>query len=282
MQKIDYMDITTAVPLEKIKSNILDARKRNITPISSLLSWREGRAIALIGGGPSLSSHKVDILSGPYEEIIIAGSAHDYFVKRMGIDTKDKMWKNIYCIVCDPDPIMSEYLTLHNSNITYLLASQCSKEVFDLFKDREVYIWDATGREDLNNELFQDISNHIPGGCTIGTRAIMAAIGMGYKKLHLFGYDSCVYEDKHHAYEFLHPDKEILGDLIDVKLDHPDSPTFKAAGYMLAQLFDFQNLLKTYATNLNIEIFGGGLLAECLRIGKLRATEQLEKEKIHG
>lgn len=282
MQKIDYVDISTAVPTEKIKLNILDARKRYISPISKLLSWREGRAIALIGGGPSLSNRFGDICYGDYQEIIIAGSAHDYFVdsiNEMGVLTD---WKNIYCIVCDPDPIMASYLSKHNKNIKYLLASQCAPEVFNLLKDTEHYIWDATGREDLNNELFQDVANHIPGGCTIGTRAIMAAIGMGYKNIHLYGYDTCVSETQHHAYEFNNPEKESLGELIDVKLDHPDSPTFKAAGYMLAQLFDFQSLLKTYATNLNIEVFGGGLLAETLRIGKLRATEIIQKEQTNG
>ena len=40
---------------------------------------------------------------------------------------------------------------------------------------------------------------------------------------------------------------------------------------MLAQIFDFQEILKHYAGQINIEVFGGGVLAEILKVGQERA-----------
>lgn len=267
MNKIEYVDIATAVPTEKLRKNILDASKLDIKPINVCPDWREGRAIALIGGGPSLSNYLNDL--GQYETTIACGSVHNYLVENNVIPK--------YCLIVDADPIMVKYIDKPSPFTKYLVASQCSKEVFEELKYREIYLWHATGPKEFN-EIFQGNNNTIPGGCTVGTRAILAAIGMGYKNIHLYGFDSCIREDKHHAYEFMEPENEQLGDITHIRLDDPDSPIFQVAGYMLAQFFDFQGILKVYAGMINIEVFGGGLLAEALKIGKLTAKKLEEAQ----
>lgn len=266
MIKVEYVDIPTAISTDQIKKNILDASKFNITPISSCPDWREGRPIAVLGGGPSLTNYINDL--NKYNCKIACGSVHDYLVGKGVIPE--------YCMVIDPDPIMAKYLT-KESPTAYLIASQCSPEVIKLLQSRyaEVYLCHASGTKEFNDEMFPDKQNMVPGGCTVGTRAILAAVAMGYKNIHLYGFDSCLTEDKHHAYNFVEPEVEnkLLGDITEISLDHPDSPKFRVAGYMLAQIFDFQKILEVYAGTLNIEVFGGGPLAELLRLGKLKAAD---------
>lgn len=269
MQKIEKVLINTALPEERLKQNILDARKYCVTPISELPDWREGRAVAIVGGGPSLAKNLEALRKE--STIIACGSVHDYLQQQNIISD--------YCLVCDPDPIMADYLQLNTYNTKYLVASQCDQKVFEYLRGTKVYLWDCLGPTEFNNEMFDaERINAIPGGCTVGTRAILCAIGMGYKKIRLYGFDSCIDENKHHAYEFNDPELEQLGTITELKLEHPESDkTFKVAGYMMAQIFDFQEILKTYGNTLQIEVIGDGVLAEIMRLGHVEAKKHLEK-----
>ena len=268
-QKIDKVIINTALPEDRLKQNILDARKYCLTPISELPDWREGRTAAIVGGGPSLSKHLDQLRK---ENLTIAcGSVHDYLMS-------NRVEPN-YTLICDPDPLMAKYISRRGrkENTKYLIASQCSEEVFYVTEGRDRYIWDCLGPTEFNQEMFDaGRANAIPGGCTVGTRAILCAIGMGFKKLRLYGMDSCIDGEKHHSYEFHNPELESLGEITEIKIDHSDK-TFQVAGYMMAQIFDFQEILKVYGETLQIEVIGDGVLAEIMRIGHVKAKQHLEK-----
>ena len=84
---------------------------------------------------------------------------------------------------------------------------------------------------------------------------------MGYRNLHLFGYDSS-YSDNHHAYE----QKENDGDVaVDVQVN---DRKFKAAPWMIKQAQQFQELARQLADdNTVITVAGDGLLpyiARCM------------------
>lgn len=271
MPKIEHKDLVigTAVPTEKLRQNVLDAAQYNIAPIDNLIGVAQGdRAVALIGGGPSLSDTFYKLWL--YRTLIIAGSAHDFVVT----NTEFTQTQEIFCILCDPDPVMCTYLKHKNPRITYLIASQCDKTLFEHLSDMpKKYIWHASAGEEFNN-VFGEAANLIIGGCTIGTRAIGMAMAMGYKKVHLFGYDSCLSNQyKHHAYDFVNPDVETLGEIREIKLGGPDSPIFRVAGYMLAQIFDFQNILHNYYNKLEIEIYGNGALAYLMKLARQQAED---------
>jgi hypothetical protein len=97
---------------------------------------------------------------------------------------------------------------------------------------------------------------------------------------HLFGFDTCLEiirdgegDYKHHAYDFQTKD-EVIGDVMDVKIG-PDSPTFKVAGYMLGQLFDFKALCKQFPDKIDVTVFGDGLLKYLVDY----SVEAYDKEK---
>ena len=123
------------------------------------MDWREGRAIALVGGGPSLLETLPELTK--YYKIIACGSVHDYLLDNNIIPD--------YCLICDPDPLMSKYLTKWHEDCIYLIASQCDKSVFELLIKGNghvaprCFIWNCGGEESFNQEMFKNQEISIPG-----------------------------------------------------------------------------------------------------------------------
>lgn len=263
LKKIDKVEITTAVDTSVIISNILDAKKRNLTPIYDNPAWREEMPIAIVGGGPSLSSQLDNLRK--YKYIMACGSVHDYLIENNIMPT--------WCIICDPDPLMLNYLKKIQLNCQYLIASQCAPELFDRFiyipylgYKPKVFMWHCGG-DKFDPKTFGDSEVSLGGGCTVGTRAMVMALSFGYNIQHLFGFDTCLDGDKHHAYEFNDPNVETVGHIVQIQLeDNPDSKKFLVAGYMLGQFFDFKNLLGRYANKIKVTIYGDGLLKHLMDI----------------
>lgn len=267
--RIDRVEISTALPENRMKQNILDARKHCVTPISQLPDWREGRVATIIGGGPSLSKNLDDLRKEKFT--IACGSVHDYLMEQQIAPA--------YSLICDPDPIMANYIKKIGPGTVYLVASQCDKAVFSMLQHRKTFLWDCLGPTEFNEEMFdKERVNAIPGGCTVGTRAILCAIGMGFRRIRLYGMDCCLDGEKHHAYEFNNPELEKLGELWTIQLDNSDK-IFTVSGYMMAQIQDFREILKTYGSALSLEIVGDGVLAELARLANIEAEKQLSEIK---
>lgn len=261
MRRIDGTSVTMAMPEAVVRENIRASLGRGLPQIHELPDWRERMPIAIAGGGPSL----VDTLDElrRFENIMIAGSAHDWLVLRQ--------IRPRWTVVCDPDPIMANYLRHPHRDCTYLVASQCDRAVFNAFNASHlVAIWHC-GSNGPDSDIFGDKpSIPIGGGCTIGTRAMFIAIAMGFHDLHLFGMDTCVRPDAHHAYEFSEA-SESLGELMPICLGAPGSREFPMAPYMLGQLFDFKNTLKLFGNRVRFTVHGDGALAELMRLGEEKA-----------
>ncbi len=262
MRPISGVIISTATPTDKIVENIITSRSRDIVPVYNLPEWREGRAIAVVGGGPSLATqlHKLK----EFDVILAAGSVHDYLVQNEIRPT--------YCIIVDPDPIVTSYLKniYHVDNdCKYLVASQCDPSVFVHLQYNYIYQFHCAG----NDELPYDGEPTVGGGCTVGTRAIVMATCMGYRKIHLFGMDTCIVDDKHHAYDFENPEIETIGKIHEIAIGSENGRKFKVAEYMLGQLHDFQQILKSHANRLEITVHGEGLLAYVMELGHQKLRE---------
>ncbi len=270
MQKLEGCTVTTAKSLDEIKANILANINKPFGQAHLLPEWRDNIPIAIVGGGPSLKD-TIHLLAD-YKYVMVCGSAHDYVIEH------SKCHIN-YVVVCDPDELVINYLQLKPSiNTKYLIASQCDPKVFEHLKHERVHIWHSGGGTDLS--IFGEGNLALGGGCTVGTRAMCMALAFGFSKLHLFGFDTCL-TDKyaHHAYEFTDPEKETLGNIHEIALDGPNGKKFKVAGYMLGQLFDFQQLLKMYAHRMEVKIFGEGLLQYLMNLTEKKLLEAQNDHK---
>lgn len=268
MQQIPGCEVHTAIPREKLIDNIKQNSVYGHHEFTKSAWWRNQVPIALVGGGPSLKDTWRELLD--YKYVMVGGSCHDFIMEK-GITPT-------WCAIVDGDAkVMNSYLKKINPNTHYLVASQCSPETFEYLKlngATKISIWHADGDQLKDKvDVFGDGRALVGGGCSIGTRQIVLAIGMGLFNQHLYGYDTCLTNDyKHHAYEFMDPDNETLGTIYEIHVGGPTGPKFKVAEYMLAQIFDYQNILKTFANCLAITVHGGGLLAYIMEQGKINGT----------
>ena len=184
-------------------------------------------------------------------------------------------------VILDPRPENVELLSMKVSR--YYLASQCDVELFHcLFhanKLNRVSLWHPKidGITDKIAGYKQDREILlIGGGVTVGLSAMCLAYALGYRKLHLFGYDSSHRDDKGHAY-----DQDLNRDdpLCKVKVG---GETFISSLTMAKQAEQFpivcDNLLDLGCV---VTVDGDGLLPFMVRENakKVMAKAQSEAEK---
>ena len=264
MQPLDGIKTQLALPAETIVANIKRNTERGLLNAHDLPEWREAIPIAIVGGGPSLNG-ELDLLRR-FRNVMACGSVHDHLVHSGIMPT--------WTVIVDADPVMAQYVRHPVKSCTYLVASQCDEAVFRALEGFKVVLWHA-GDQTLSTGIWgEDEKVLIGGGCTVGTRAIMLALAFGYPHQHLFGFDTCVFdEDTHHAYDFATPEEKISG-LTRIRLGASDGKEFLMADYHVAQLFDFKDMLKSCANRVRFTVHGGGVLAEILRIGAEEAKRQ--------
>lgn len=273
MLEIKGVECSTATPVDRIKENINYNLKKGYSEANKSRDWRVNKPIAIVGGGPSLEK-TIHELSN-YQFVMVCGSAHDYVMKNnICVD---------YVVVCDPDPLVINYLKELKQGTEYLVASQCDPSTFEHLKNNKVRMYHAAGDIFNNEELFGAGVSLVGGGVTVGTRAMSLALAFGFTHLHLFGFDSCLTKEfKTHAYELGSPD-EITGDIREIYLDIPNSPKYRMAGYMLAQVFDIKKMCEMYANRMSITVHGEGFLKDLFENAKETALKKLaEKELENG
>lgn len=261
MHKLDGISVSTATSTDKIIENIKENIKLTIPAIHNDKNWREGMPIAIVGGGPSLKTELENLRKCKY--IMACGSVHDYLMSKGIVPT--------WTVVCDPDLIMQSYLTRVDQDCTkFLIASQCDPSLFEYFKEKgaNVTIWHLNG-DKFDVSVYGNNQIAIGGGCTVGTRAMVIAMGMGFFNLHLYGMDTALTNQEHHAYEWNDPTIEKIHDTHDIQLEI-DGPKFTIAGYHLGQLFDIRALMSQYANRMQLTVHGESFLAYYMRLAQKR------------
>lgn len=277
MNRLDGIDVQTATPTEHIIENIKKNKDRKLSKIDKLDDWREQTPIAIVGGGPSLTKELDNLRK--YKYILACGSVHDYLIQNKIIPE--------WCAVCDPDPIVINYLKKKQTwtseySTKYLIASQCAPEVFEHLKDCDVTMWHLMGDKFDHSIYGENNQVLIGGGCTILTRAMVIAMGMGFYNLNLFGCDTSLgLSGEHHAYEWSDPSKEQTYDEAKVQFEM-DGPIFKVAGYHLGQLFDIKALSKQYQNRMQITVHGESLLHYFMELAQKRLKLKKEWDLKHG
>lgn len=211
--------------------------------------------IAIIAAGPSANDYIEQIREHQAKgfPVLTLAGMHNWAIERGIIPT--------YQAMMDPRDRTAAYITPVHPDVTYLIASQCHKAVLDLVKHHErTFIWhvEASAQERLILEAALDQFVHIRTGCTIGMGAISLAKVLGHSVLHLYGYDGCFVGDQHHAHDEGHT-KYKATVMVGGK-------TFRIDKWMAGQCSDFQKVLDVYRKQLDITIFGDGLLKHILEI----------------
>ena len=229
-----------------IFNHVRDAVKRNL-PWLGITPPHDGVAV-IVGGGPSMKAllpviasqqsagHKVFALNGVTPALGEVGVVPDYFVL---LDAREDNLRFV-----------------HADNRTHnLIASQCPSCIFDELEGFDVTLWHPRV-EGIEDYVGSGQYALIGGGSTVGLNAMCIAYAMGYRTLHLYGFDSSYAPTgEGHAYAQSQNDNDERDTL------HVAGQTFIAAPWMSRQAMEFQTIASRLADDDTvIHVHGSGLL----------------------
>lgn len=230
--------------------NIAAALARNLSRFTPSLVRHDG-CMAIVGSGPSVADHVAEIreqqaLGRP---VMAVKGAHDWLLERgivpdlwVSMDSQDKIVDGIR----HPSP-----------QTCYLVASKSSPAIFDHLADRQVVLWHAwMGRGE--ERLFPPGDVLVGGGSTSGLRAVTLAWLLGFSRVILFGFDSCLRDRVKRA------DGSKTADwVIQVQADK-DGPDRYCDGAMASQAAEFQAMTFGALPGLRVKVVGDGLIADIM------------------
>lgn len=167
-------------------SHIESALQRGLTEFADSPP-HNGEAV-LVGSGPSVRDFVKQIRKHKQKQrlVIAVKSAHDFLIEHGVVPH--------IALGVDPQAKIKGAFSKRRKEVTYFLASKVHPDVFDYLKDYRVILWHLfTGKAKEKDLLANKLK--VGGGSTSGMRAMTVAYLMGFRKLHLYGYDSCIKTD---------------------------------------------------------------------------------------
>ena len=206
--------------------------------------------IILCASGPSLRTELHTVRQGVDAgcHLMAVNKAHDFLIDR-GIVPD-------YGISIDPQ--VNTYKDFSEEvDIQYFLASQCHPNFFDHLKDKRVTLFHL-GAKSEKEHLKRHRCYLMGGGSTSGLRAITLAYLMGYRKLHLVGYDSC------YMYGQRNVNRPVDKTMLKIEVNEKD---FFTNTEFAAQADEFQAILETLV-GAKLRVYGDGMIAEIMKARK--------------
>jgi len=262
---------------EQIRTNV----RHNIAGGWTQVSPHEKNEIEvmILGGGPSLTDFETDIRQKLAEgvKLVTLNGAYNWAVARGLVPLNQ--------IVVDARPFNARFTKPVVEGCKYFIASQCDPLVLDGLPPEQTYLWHTT-TEMIRDMLLEQYPLWwgVPGGSTVLLRAIPLLRMLGFYKFHLYGCDSCLGPgDIHHAYAQPENNSEAVismvlsanGTLAPAALNIPGE-IFSCYAWMVSQAQEMMSLIKFLGDEIQLEIYGEGLLAHILRMGATVAEEAEE------
>ena len=246
------LNVDLAVIDEQVRQNIL-AGWTQATPHE-----RQDREVVVLCGGPSMNDFVEEItkLRESGAALVTVNGAYHWALNH-GLTPSAQ-------IVLDAREFNHRFTEPVLEQTKYLIASQVHPSTLDgLPKDR-TYLWHS-GISPENEKLVRDRNGGhffpIPGGCTVVLRAIPLLRMLGFYRLHMFGFDSCIRGEEHHAYAQAENDGE---QLIPVSVG---GKTFQCAPWMVAQASEFRDVVGLMGDEVELAVYGDGLIAAIISAG---------------
>ena len=231
----------------------------NITKGFMQVSPHETNDIELmvLGGGPTLNSFVEEIKEKREQgvKLITLNGSYNWAIEH-GLTPSAT-------VICDAREFDNRFVKPVVDGCKYLMCSQVHPSVLEgLPKDR-TYLW-HTSAEVLFEILKANyqVCYPIPGGSTVLLRAIPLLRMLGFTKFHLYGCDSCMLGDSHHAYE----QKENDGVTI-LPLSVTGGRVFQCTAAQASQAQEFITMIQLLGDEIQLEVYGDGLLAHILKVG---------------
>lgn len=281
-------------------SHIHSALDRGLQEFQPTLKPHDGECI-IVGSGPTVRHYPEKIrklASKPGTIIISVKAGHDFLLEK-GIVPH-------YGLMVDPRTHITKYFKMKRDDIKYLIASQVHPEVFDYFSDNNVILWHLLAGSLLEAFKLKGINCPSPespwrkgdpfpvgGGSTSGLRAICLAFYMGFRKVHLFGFDSSFYkpfDTKYEVDEFIrryNENRDSLGAKTNLKISG-DKPVQDVVALevenkfyvtdlpMAAQADEFQKIV-AMLNGMKYKVYGKALVPDIAKAMRNTGHQSIRK-----
>lgn len=243
----EYAPLAVNVDDAEFYGNIRRAVKRDL-PWLQVAEAHDGHAV-IVGGGPSLSDTLEEIKwRKSVGQTVFALNNTARFLRDHGVEPDkhvllDARASNARFVINGPE---------------YYIASQCAPETFLAAKNVTLWHPHVEGIHDLIGDR---VTALIGGGTTVGLQAISIAFALGYRKIHLFGFDSSYRGEHGHAYA---QPENANDEVIEVDLN---GRKFACARWMAHQADEFKNVAMQLAdADCVLTVAGDGLLPYMARL----------------
>lgn len=211
--------------------------------------------VMILGGGPSLNQFVEDIKAKRAEgvKLITLNGTYNWAIEH-GLTPSAQ-------IVVDARAFNARFTRPVIDGCKYLIASQCDPAVLEGLPRERTLLWHTsmdTIRETVN--AAREIWFGIPGGSTVMLRAIPLLRMLGFKRFHLYGFDSCFMDDGH---AYAQPENER-----DIRITTTcGDRMFDCAPWHISQAQEFMDLVKFLGDEIDLEVYGDGLISHILHTG---------------
>lgn len=247
----DHVQVNTPIEqiIEQVRTNTSKGYKQAIP------HKLHDNELMIVLGGPSLNDYKDEIIEKRKSgmPLITVNGTYQWALEN-GL-------KPSALVMVDGREFNNRFVTEIVDTCVYLINSQCHPSVFEKIPPEQITMWHSKSHDEVKALLDEtyDIWYPIPGGCTVGLRAIVLMRFLGWKHLHVYGFDSCLVEDKHHAYSQPENDKDLI---INVEAN---GKTFKCTQWMAMQADEFKHMAAFFGKEVQLAVYGDGLIANLLQ-----------------
>lgn len=251
---------TPEVIREQLKINI-----RRYLPWLTVMP-KHSKSIAIVAGGPSLAYRWPEIEK--YDAVLSLNNTYSFLLER-GI-TPD------YWMLLDARRENIEFVRDARKGVQHFLAAQCHPDVYERLNglDTTLYLTTLPDTLELTKEIAREKVQLAGVVGTVGTKALALAFALGYRDMHLFGYDSS-YAETHHAYP------QTLNDganTIDVYVEGRQYITTPSFAHQAQEFPGFAKEM-TFFHDCSIELHCDGLLPHLVDYGNREGRIPLEKRE---
>jgi hypothetical protein len=248
-------------PDEILKANILENLKQGYREVQPFEV--QDKEITILAGGPSLREFKG--CDGP---IITVNGAYNWCIQNGYVPSAQ--------IIIDPRKFNERFTQPVTAGCKYLIGSWCHPDIAKSLPKEQVWMWHSGEFvKEVVEQFARDNGDHISypvfGGSTVMLRGLPLLYMLGFRKFHIWGFDSCIEEGRHHAYSQPENDKDKVMDVL------VGGRTFKCQMWMSIQAQEFVDLVKhMMPDDVQMIVEGNGLIAHILKTGAFYGGSSLE------
>jgi SAM-dependent methyltransferase len=281
---------------EKLRENVRENVKLGLQQIGPCET--QETEVMLLAGGPSLNEFEDEIIQNRKEgmKLITVNGTYNWAIER-GLEPSLQ-------VIADSREFNQRFTVQSEltENTKYLISSSADPSIFDNVPHDRTYLMHCTLDPETFNTIVECFGGEyekvfpIPGGSTVTLRALAALRMLGFYKLHVYGFDSCIPEANeankqrtivdtkgrewsvHHAYDQPENDEDSRrAKPITIAGGSDWERTFLMAPWHVYQCQDFIRVSEYLLRDANVAIYGDGAIAHIINTAAAFASDDVEE-----